>query len=375
MTSRILYIFEKLNFRMKKYLLTTFILFPSFFIASAQITLGTSDFSHAGDTFRVSMASPLTGLDLTGGTNHYWDYSQLVSTSQTIDTFLSVSSLPTFIYLYFTFQRQCNQATFSSTSYLNLLGIPISGTYDMFNNGTSNFKERGFGIVTDTIAAPVAYTSDDVIYKFPLQFGNIDSSTSGYAINQIPGIYYSTSKKRINTIDGWGTLVSPFGTFPVLRLQSVIQEHDSIVMDSLGLNFGIDLPERIEYKWLGQGKGIPLLQINSSGGIPTQVIYRDSLHSLINVPEISSPLFRLDVYPNPSVENLTIAYTLSQVSNVEFAILDIEGKIVLSENLFRQSAGEHKHNIHVKQPISSGNYFLRLNINGKIELQKLVISK
>jgi hypothetical protein len=109
---------------MKRNLLTIILLF-SLSRVLGQISLGTNDFSHAGDTFRVSMASPLTGMDLMGGSNHYWDYSGLDSISQTIDTFFNVANTPSYLNLYFSDfalnPNRCNQATFISTSVLSAL--------------------------------------------------------------------------------------------------------------------------------------------------------------------------------------------------------------------------------------------------------------
>src|SRR5689334_20690764 len=79
-----------------------------------QITLGTADFSHANETYRVSILNPYPGLDFTTtGANVTWDFSGLLAQfisqpgQQTVDTFLSVSTLPTFIAGYFSFLKPC----------------------------------------------------------------------------------------------------------------------------------------------------------------------------------------------------------------------------------------------------------------------------
>src|SRR5580765_7150013 len=119
---------------MKRNLLIAVILFFSLFSASAQISsLGTNDFSHAGDTIRVSMATAFSGMDATlTGANYTWDYSQLLNTmtGQAIDTFLNVASTPNYVNIYFTLAAPCTEATFSQTSILNTFGIPVKGTYD-----------------------------------------------------------------------------------------------------------------------------------------------------------------------------------------------------------------------------------------------------
>jgi hypothetical protein len=343
--------------------------------AAAQVTLATNDFSHAGDTIRVSTASAFSTIDTSGGVNYTWDYSQLQFLSQSIVDFKAISQLPTYIAGYFSIFKPCNQAIFNSTSFLDTLGIPISGTYDLFYNTSADFRQRGIGIVTDTLALPVGYSTDDIVYKFPLQFGNSDSSSSGYTIDQVPGIYYRSSKQRYNTVDGWGMLVTPYGTFAVLMMRSVVHEHDSIVVDSLGVNFGIDLPEAVEYKWLGTGQKIPLLQVNTSGGLVTQVIYRDSARIAIGVPEITAENFHFEIFPNPSVKNVFVKYSLLNAAEVGFDIYNAEGQLVCSEKPEMTQAGEHIYTLKNASALSAGNYLVRMNAGGKYFSRSLIVTK
>jgi hypothetical protein len=87
-------------------------------------------------------------------------------------------------------------------------------------------------------------------------------------------LYYSTQRIRSSEVDGWGNLITPFGTFATVRVKSTLNIHDSIYVDSLAIGFGFDR-NIIEYKWLGKGYGIPLLQINEEGPLVTAT-YLDS---------------------------------------------------------------------------------------------------
>ena len=83
---------------MKK-ILTLFVVLFAFQVADAQITVTNADFASSGDTIRFSNASPLSLVDLTlTGPNYTWDFSTLQSTSQDVDTFISVTSTP-FVYV------------------------------------------------------------------------------------------------------------------------------------------------------------------------------------------------------------------------------------------------------------------------------------
>src|SRR6185369_9997600 len=74
--------------------------------------------------------------------------------------------------------------------------------------------------------------------------------------------YYRKQQTRTNEVDGWGTLITPFGTFNTLRVKSTLNITDSIYLDTLG--FGLTIPRQtiVEYKWLAPGKKIPVLEVD-----------------------------------------------------------------------------------------------------------------
>jgi hypothetical protein len=87
-----------------------------------------------------------------------------------------------------------------------------------------------------------------------MNYGNVDSSYSGYSV-KIPNTFSSsTNSFRLNEVDGWGLLTTPFGSFNTLRVKTIITAHDSLFLDTLGFGFGISVPQQIEYKWIGKGE-------------------------------------------------------------------------------------------------------------------------
>jgi hypothetical protein len=106
-----------------------------------------------------------------------------------------------------------------------------------------------------------------------MNYGQTWSSDAGFTLS-LPGTgYISRQKNRTSEVDGWGTLTTPFGSFQTLRVKSIIAEHDSIYIDSLGWGYGLDRTIT-EYKWLGNDQGIPLLQVTEEGPLVTAT-YRD----------------------------------------------------------------------------------------------------
>jgi gliding motility-associated-like protein len=125
-----------------------------------------------------------------------------------------------------------------------------------------------------------------------MNYGNVDSSNSGFAF-PLPNIgFYAKKQFRKNTVDGWGTLKTPFGTFQTLRVKSEIDIVDSIHIDTLGFGFNIPRQKIYEFKWLANGKDIPILQIDATqgfgGGLTIdRVNWQDSIIPPLNVSLIT----------------------------------------------------------------------------------------
>ena len=354
------------------------------FDLSAQITITTSDLPSASDTFRVSTGQAFSGMDPTiTGANSTWDYSQLTSTSQTVDSFLTVGSTST-VYSIVFFDNiinpnRANQAVRGPS--FGLGGqVNISDVYNFFYNSSSAYKQIGFGASVNGAPLPVIYSPHDVIYNLPMNFGDADSSTSGYELDLTStiGLYYKVNRTRHNLVDGWGSLTTPFGTFDVLRVLTTIGERDSVYIDSLGFGFSTPLITTKEYKWLGIGQGIPLLQINTTNNnVVTQITYRDSLPSIstgVNAP-VKFQTIR-ELFPNPTNGRTVLRFELEHPALVSIEILNPSGQVVSHILQQKYEAGSHISVLNNDtDKLSPGNYFVRLVVDGKSSQRQLIVAE
>ncbi len=352
------------------------------FKAHSQSTINTADLPHANDTFRVSIGQIDQGLDIsTTGPSAMWDFSQLVHTSQRVDSFIDESATnPLFAIVFIDNALNTNRANHATSAAGFNLGalINLSDVYNFYYNSSASYKQVGLGAGVNGIPLPITYSPHDIIYKLPLQYPSVDSSDSGYSINLIStlGIYFNVDKTRKNEVDGWGNLSTPFGSFDVLRIHSTVIEQDSLYIDSLGLGYNFPAITSHEYKWLGNGQGIPLLQINTAAnGLITQVIYKDSIKTSIGIQKIDPSELSLNIYPNPAKAQATIDYSIDKTSMVSVELISATGQsfqIITSEI---QSQGEHSVHLDIrKKNLTPGFYFVRILVNEKSYVRSLVIS-
>lgn len=67
----------------------------------------------------------------------------------------------------------------------------------------------------------------------------------------------------------------------------------------------------------------------------------------------------LVVYPNPTNNMLHLSYTLQQAEEIKCIILDVQGKKVSEVNLGKQTAGEQKQSISLKD-LPAGSYTVQI---------------
>jgi hypothetical protein len=307
-------------------LIFVFLLFPYFIFT--QPVINQNDMPSAGDTIRTSLSIDVGTINYEATGNSFtWDFSSLLPFSQTVDTFVSVQQTPWLYQLiFFTSSNLARKLT----EFDQFPGFQMTDTYEYYKNSSSDFRMTGNAVTLNGIPIPNKFQSADIIYKFPLNNGNVDSSLSTYEIN-IPSIGYAGgSKKRVNHVDGWGTLITPYGSFQTIRVKSDIIQIDSLYLDTLGIGFPI-YREYTEYKWLGDGFGIPLCTITNEAMVST-VQYIDSVRNIIvGVPEVSNSDESFQVFPNPSKGDFTLRFSEAGAATVEVNVFDLTGN-----NIYRQ---------------------------------------
>ncbi len=94
---------------------------------------------------------------------------------------------------------------------------------------------------------------------------------------------------------------------------------------------------------------------------------------LANEPVIDN-LFALNIYPNPTSENIEVSFKLSKSANVRLSIIDFSGKEILSQSEEKLLQGSHARNLRISQ-FQSGTYIVNLKVDGVNESRKLVMVK
>ncbi len=257
----------------------------------AQITITASNMPTIGDTIRYSNA-PIGVLNFVKtGANYSWDYSGLGISSQTLDKYQALTSTP-YSTLAFTGMpigsigvKVADSIGQGQAAFKNIYNF-----YEKRTNAPSKWNAVGTGFTLSALGLPAGgvYSDKDEIYSFPLNYNDKDSTT--FAVKTLLGNilfslgYYKQKGYRINTVEGWGTITTPYGnTISCLKIKSVISEIDSLVVPTASLKVGFP-NNRVEYKWLSTTEKIPVLEVVGTelAGVftPTTIKYRDNFRAV-----------------------------------------------------------------------------------------------
>ena len=340
------------------------------FISFGQITIEVTDFAVAGDTVRLSTSSALD-IDYTStGENMNWDFSNLASESQELKEFKDPDDAGALISFSFGgFADEEYQATtYTSSTEIPLdqagefLPVTINEVNQFTRNTSDDITLVGLSINVEGNDIPVPSDTIETKYVFPLNYGDSYESR-GYTylnMNPIFNLIWIQYKQRSSTVDGWGSITTPYGTYEALRIKHEINEIDSVFIDLTGTPswFEFPVPQSIEYEWIAKNEIEPILTIRTSlaGGSQsvTQVKYKD------NYIEQESGIIEnnidLTVVPNPVHNELQVS-GLSK--SFPYKIFSMDGQAIQSGTLNPQNGTDR---IQLNE-IEKGNYLLHIGGN------------
>ncbi|MDB4082992.1 T9SS type A sorting domain-containing protein [Vicingaceae bacterium] len=263
-----------------KQLLVAFSLFLAIHSYS-QTTVTSANMPVSGDTLRFSTALLDSSVLLNyqrSGIDQIWNFDSLRVISQTVQNFISSSQTS-----YNLVPTSRIGLLFADT--LSLGGSSVNDVYNFINSSSTDFSidYRAVSVPTGFPLIPILriqdpYIDKDEVFQFPLNFGDRDSSTFNFVFNNsLLGVYYGSAGYRINEVDAWGSVTTPYGTFNALRVITDMVSFDSISFS--GQDIAISSHVRT-YQWIANGERIPVMTVNglviAGTFVPNSVEFRDS---------------------------------------------------------------------------------------------------
>jgi hypothetical protein len=226
-------------------------------------------------------------------------------------------------------------------------------------------------------ALGAAYSSSDIrIYDpaglfFPLPCNDQSSWTRTLRI-----VYSDRTDidSSLHVVDGWGTLQTQYGTYPVLRVFIYVYQ---ISRPNGGTP---TMHQSVGYYWLLQN-GMWAAYVTSvlDNVDPNFTVgYVQVKNVALSVEPTGDPLvnrFSLEQnYPNPFNPQTEIAFTLPRNQTVSLKVFDLLGRDVQTLFSGMQTAGEHRANFDGRD-LPSGVYLYRLTTDESSQTKRMLLLK
>ncbi len=266
-----------------------------------------------------------------------WKFDSLNTNKQMVRQFVPSFSTPYFFYFFFPkYGEKIQDSVPLPAIPLGSVSLSIKDVYNFYKKvSTTSFNAEGTGM--SVIGIPIAgtYSDEDELYKFPLNYGDRDSTTfklSTPTTTLIPFVY-KKGGYRITEADGWGYVSTPMGTQPCLRVITTQYSIDTIIITTPLFKLPFQNYVR-SYQWLTLGEKVPYFEVNGTliAGIfiPNEVRYRDVPRSFVGIKENENQ-FALGIYPNPATTELNIVVPKNKELNLE--IFSATGQLIVKKSI------------------------------------------
>lgn len=343
-------------------------------LSFAQISISINDFATAGDTVRISQTSG-AGLDFaTTGANYTWDFSALTPTAQYLKEYKPVGFASILVFTTYgpLAPNNYKASYFNPTNDLPLdqlsqfLPVTLSDLNQFTKRMTDSITSLGYSISVNGQGVPFKSDTIETRYRLPLAYNNTHFSRGYTYIDLNPVIDFKIKqyRQRTTTVDGWGTLTTPKGTFQTLRLRHDISEIDSVYQTFFGAGTWFVAPptQTTEYEWFANGEKEWLLKaIEVNGSINSVEYQQDYLGLDAGMDEAKCVV---TMGPNPVTNEVFIQ---SETDIQEIALVDPSGKEVLKKSF----KGENNASLDLSN-LAAGSYQLKIKASGDFKVISLV---
>jgi PKD repeat protein len=309
------------------------------------------------------------------GMDYFWDFGDATTGTGgfTFHTFPALGSYTV-----------CLTAVDSSTMCMSTFCDTIVLTAPPCNT-TFTYTDNGSGNVTFQVA-PFDFGMD-----YFWDFGDTTTGTGGFTLHTFPT--FGTYTVCVTAIDSFTMCTSTFCDTIVLAADPTTCDVEFTPANNNGEvnfvanSFSFDNTYTWDFGDGNTGSGAFVSNTYAVSGIywvclttsntfdACTATFCDSVDvTITGIAELQNANFGLTSYPNPAVNNATITYSLKTDASVELSISDIAGrKINVIEN-GQRTRGDHSILLNAEN-IESGIYLLQLNVDGRVQTKKIVITK
>ncbi|MEL6698584.1 MAG: T9SS type A sorting domain-containing protein [Bacteroidota bacterium] len=323
-----------------------------------------------GEEFLAVTHDPTSITSGPSGANVSWDYTNIDTGVVTIAQILDPTTI--------TGSNLFPDANFAVRG-RSISGIP-SPNSTFYNFGGDTFAVRGmirrqtnpFTNLTEEIVFD--YSDPEVILYLDINYQETRSDSFTVTYTSDGSTYLREGVDSI-TYDAYGDITLPFGTFSnAVRIKRVQDYRDFLTLGSTQTEYATYYSET--HYWYAANQFQPIfsvgfLEIRLFGGSPTITKFVASADPNF-VSNDQVVVQDLSLFPQPASDVLNLSFDMEQAGPVQISIFNMKGKKVVT--LYEAASAGGLQSLRLDLPeLSAGLYLVGIEVNGKIQLEKLQI--
>ncbi|RMG43553.1 MAG: T9SS C-terminal target domain-containing protein [Methanobacteriota archaeon] len=345
----------------------------------AQITIDITEYPHDfGHTFTLYDANSANGFSVNLGTPggpQTWTFNETMFPGGIPTTQVVVDPATT---------PFGNDFPASDHAWFSHDSLDGSDDYVYFDLTSSELHLLGLGSHTQNVDTAIVFDNPSTVATFPLSLNDSwnDQYTISFTVDSL-GLTLDVvvSNTTNTTIDAWGTIDIPLGTFECLRAQQFITQITTVYL--FGIPLFADTTNTIQYSWLGENHGI-LATVTSFDGEtdPNFTLAEDVMFQVPTGPTGIEPSENLVVkefkllgnYPNPFNPSTTIAFQIPKAEHVKLTVYNIAGEQVATLVNNYLEAGKYDVEFDARD-LPSGIYFYQIQAGEYQAVRRMALIK
>ena len=339
-------------------ILTVLALLFSAVPVSAQITLTQASFPATGSHNIGEAVSPATFNVGLAGANRTWTFGDYEWAYATHEELVDAATSP-------------YHANFPTANRCALITGDFTPEYVYFRMAANGLYFLGTGS-TDTVMTPV---SEARVIAFPCTYQTNWTTVIRFDWEPVPGYHFSVTDSSLNTVDGWGTLTTPYGSNHAAALRLFAHTWTITQIPLLPPT----TTQNVSYSWFSS-QGEQLLVITSEDDVTDPNFSSGTLEMTI-VPDAVEPVrgpvaqnFTVGQnYPNPFNPSTSLPVEIVRHGRVTLDIYDETGRLV-SHGEYELTAGHHDLAVNGAD-WATGAYFARVMSAAQAQTVKMQLVK
>ena len=326
-------------------------------VANAQITLQATNIPSVGDQWVNKVITDTTIQAGSGGAGAIWDFTAYFITVNTIaEEFKAVTG-------------SGDDVNFPTA---NMKVVSPLGWTDYFKKSSAGTELQWLGFKGSD---ELYLTSVQNILTVPFTY---NTTISNVAVSGTAASGATVTGTVSVSGDGYGTLkVAPGNGGPFNNVLRVKFDINLVEDYSGGSGTAVSNVHIVRYSWYRSGLRAPVFSIiqENVDGILGSSRKKFVMFSTVTtgVEDLAKPSLAMEVYPNPAKESAFVKFSLDKSSDVSVKVMDITGKVCLSETA-HYGPGEYKYNLGVAD-FPRGIYVVSVTAGAVVRQQRLILSE